>query len=78
MSALEYDVTVRDSDTEGSPEQARDSEARRENGENEFSDTESEGAFRSPRRLRLIWNSGLNQEGHQDARAAEQFVRDVA
>ena len=42
----EYDLTVRDSDTDGSPEQARDNEARRDDGEHELSDTESEGAFR--------------------------------
>ena len=30
----------------------------------------SEGAFNRPRRLWLIWNSGVNQEWHRDARAA--------
>ena len=53
IGALEYDLTVRDSDINGSPEQARDNEARRDDGEHEVSDTESDGAFHRPRRLRL-------------------------
>ena len=78
IGALEYDLTVRDSDINGSQEQARDNEARRDDGEHEVSDTESEGAFHRPRSLRLTWNSGVNQEWHRDARAAEKFVRDLA
>ena len=43
----------------------------------EVSDTESE-EVRPRQRLRLTWNSSPNSQGHRDARAAENIVRELA
>ena len=77
IGALEYDLTVRDSDTDGSPEEAETTKHEGTTGNTSCQTLKVRGAFQRPRRLWLIWNSGVNQEWHRDARG-EMWPREPA